>query len=95
MADLIFICRNKRQAEDLYERTYAYVRRFGNECICSSVSDQLYIKDMTAGDSARFVTLYEIRHKHIDDGLTGVRMTGDSLDKLLDKYEGRMRAQNG
>lgn len=87
MADLIIICRNKKQAHDLYHRTRQYLLSFDHPMIGSSKNDRLYIRDMVTDDSARFITLYEIRHKHIDDGLHGVRIEGDFYDKALDNCE--------
>ena len=54
MADLIIVCRNKRQAKDLYERTCSYLCQFNHPRIHKR--DKLYVEDTVFGDSARFVT---------------------------------------
>lgn len=87
MANLIIVCRNKRQAKDLYDRTCKYLSSFHHLMIYGPSRDILYVKDLVFNDSARFVTLYEIKHKQIDDGLYGIRITGDIFDKQLDKME--------
>ena len=84
MADLIIVCRNKRQAKDLYDRTCDYLVSFNRPISYGPSKNVLYVKDHAEGDSARFITLYEIKHKHIDDGLHGVRIEGDIYDKWLD-----------
>ena len=85
MADLIIVCRNKRQAKDLYDRTCKYLWIFDHTTSHGPSKDILYVKDNVFGDSARFVTLYEIQHKNIDDGLHGIRIDGEAFDKQLDK----------
>lgn len=84
MTDLIIVCRNKRQAKNLYDRTCGYLMHFNHPRSYGPSKNVLYVKDHVIGDSARFITLHEIKHKHIDDGLHGVRIEGDFFDKWLD-----------
>lgn len=80
--DLIIVCRNKKQAKDLYEWTCRLFCTYEHPSI--SDHDKLYVKDTVLNDSARFVTVYELKHKHFEDGLNGVRIEGDFFDKWLD-----------
>ena len=81
--DLVIVCRNKRQAKDLYERTCLYLYNFNHPTIHKR--DILYVKDTVCNESARFVTVYELKHKYLDEDLDGLRMSGDFFDKWLDE----------
>lgn len=81
--DLIIVCRNQQQAKDLYERTSSYLCQFNHPR--SYNREKRYVKDHVFNDSVRFITLYEINHKHIDDGLEGIRLSGEFFDKWLDR----------
>lgn len=85
--NLVVICRNKRQAKDLYERTYSYLSRLNHPLIYGPSKNILYVKDMAANESARFVTVYELKHKYSDEDLDGIRLFGDFFDKWLDQEE--------
>lgn len=87
MTDLIIVCRNKRQAVDLYHRTLTYLAEAGRNPKGLS-KNILLVRDTVSDDTARFVTMYEIEHKHIDDGCRGVRISGDRMDHWLDHQQG-------
>lgn len=86
MTDLIIVCRNKNQAIELYRRTLAYLAEAGRNPKGLS-KNILLVRDTVSNDTARFITMHEIRHKHVDDGLRGVRISGDHMDRWLEHQE--------
>lgn len=83
MADLLIICDNQRQADELYHRTYRRLANINPAAVKATKSrNRMLIR--YEGDSARFVTVYQIKHSLVDRGFHGIRITGDAFDRAMD-----------
>ena len=84
MFDLIIVCRNRIQAKDLAKRTAVYISSFNHGCVTENKRICI-VRDITSNETAHFMTKYDISQGR-DTGLRGIRLDGDTFDKVLDGY---------
>lgn len=88
MARLIIICKDKRQAKNLYERTKSYLKAYNRRKY--AMDNKLIITDKENNDNVRFMTLEDCSNGKMD-GLRGIRMGGNTYDRWLEDCEIKLK----
>ena len=91
MADFVIICGSKRETEELAKKTAEHIRSFNHHCRVEKT--RLIVRDVTANESARFITMRDITDGR-DRGLKGIRYEGCKFEKALDEAIKRKQEEN-